>query len=52
MLLDWMGEPRSQIIDEAIAHVLRKKITTPDLGGTASTIEVGNAVAEYVVKNV
>jgi methanogen homoisocitrate dehydrogenase len=52
MLLDWIGEPRSQIIDEAIAYVLQKKIITPDLGGTASTIEVGNAVAEYVMRNI
>lgn len=51
MLLEWMGEPRSQIIDEAITYVLQKKIITPDLGGTASTMEVGNAVAEYVVSN-
>lgn len=51
MLLEWMGEPRSQIIDEAIAYVLQKKIITPDLGGTASTMEVGNAVAEYVVSH-
>jgi methanogen homoisocitrate dehydrogenase len=51
MLLEWMGEPRSQIIDEAIAYVLQKKIITPDLGGTASTMEVGNAVAEYVLSN-
>jgi methanogen homoisocitrate dehydrogenase len=52
MLLDWIGEPRSQIIDEAIAYVLQKKIITLDLGGTASTIEVGNAVAEYVMRNI
>jgi methanogen homoisocitrate dehydrogenase len=51
MLLEWMGEARFQIIDEAIAHVLQQKIITPDLGGTASTMEVGNAVAEYVRKN-
>jgi methanogen homoisocitrate dehydrogenase len=51
MLLEWMGEPRSQVIDEAIANVLQKKIITPDLGGKASTTEVGNAVAEYVMKN-
>jgi len=51
MLLEWMGKPRSQIIDEAIAYVLQKKIITPDLGGTASTMEVGNAVAEYVMSN-
>lgn len=48
MLLEWMGETRAQIIDEAIAHVIQKRIITPDLGGTASTMEVGNAVAEYV----
>ena len=48
MLLEWMGETRSQIIDEAIAHVIQKRIITPDLGGKASTMEVGNAVAEYV----
>lgn len=51
MLLEWMGEPRSQVIDKAIADVLQKKIITPDLGGTASTIEVGNAVTGYVMKN-
>ena len=48
MLMEWMGETRAQIIDEAIAHVIQKRIITPDLGGTASTMEVGNAVAEYV----
>lgn len=52
MLLEWMGETRAQIIDEAIAHVIQKKIITPDLGGTASTMEVGNAVAEYVRNNI
>lgn len=51
MLLEWVGEPRSQIIDEAITNVLQKKIITPDLGGKSSTMEVGNAVAEYVMKN-
>ncbi len=52
MLLEWMGETRAQIIDEAIAHVIQKRIITPDLGGTASTMEVGNAVAEYVRNNI
>ena len=51
MLLEWMDEPRSLVIDEAIAHVLQKKIITPDLGGKASTIEVGDAVAEFVVNH-
>jgi methanogen homoisocitrate dehydrogenase len=48
MLLEWMGEPHSLLIDEAIAHVLEKKIITPDLGGTASTVEVGNAIERYI----
>ncbi len=48
MLLEWMGETRSLVIDSAIAEVLQKKITTPDLGGKSSTIEVGNSIAEYV----
>lgn len=52
MLLEWMGEPRSQIIDEAIAHLFQKKIVTPDLGGTASTMEVGDAVAKYLTNNI
>jgi methanogen homoisocitrate dehydrogenase len=51
MMLEWIGVPGSQIIDEAIAFVLQKKIITPDLGGTANTMEVGNAVAEYVMRN-
>ena len=52
MLLEWMEETRSSVIDDAIADVLQKKIITPDLGGKASTTEVGNAVAEYVIKNI
>ena len=51
MLLEWMGEPRYPVIDEAIAYVLLKKIITPDLGGKASTLEVGNAIAEFVAKH-
>jgi len=48
MLLEWIGETRSMVIDNAIAEVLQKKIITPDLGAKSSTIEVGNAVVEYV----
>jgi methanogen homoisocitrate dehydrogenase len=52
MLLEWMEEPRAHLIDEAIGHVLQKKIITPDLGGKASTIEVGNAVAKYLIEKI
>lgn len=51
MLLDWMGKPEARIIDDAIADVLQKKIITPDLGGKASTAEVGHAVAKYIMQN-
>lgn len=51
MLLEWMGKPEAQFIDAAIADVLQKKIITPDLGGRASTAEVGNAVAKYIAQN-
>ena len=52
MLLEWIGETRSPVIDDAIAEVIQKKIITLDLGGKSSTIEVGNAIAEYVKKNI
>lgn len=48
MLLEWMGKPEAQLIDDAIADVLQKTIITPDLGGRAGTSEVGKAVAMYI----
>jgi methanogen homoisocitrate dehydrogenase len=51
MLLEWMGEPGALLIDDAIADVLQKKIITLDLGGRASTEEVGHSVAKYVIRN-
>lgn len=51
MLLEWMGEARAPLIDDAIADTLQKKITTPDLGGRASTAEVGHEVAKYIKQN-
>ncbi|AKB77272.1 Coenzyme B synthesis from 2-oxoglutarate: steps 5, 9, and 13 [Methanosarcina horonobensis HB-1 = JCM 15518] len=51
MLLEWMGKPEALLIDDAIACVLQKKIITPDLGGGASTAEVGHKVAKYVTQN-
>lgn len=51
MLLEWMGKPEARLIDAAIADLLQKKIITPDLGGRASTAEVGNAVAKYIMQN-
>jgi isocitrate dehydrogenase (NAD+) len=48
MMLDHIGElERAQRIRDAIATtIVRDKIRTRDLGGTASTAEFGNAVAQ------
>lgn len=51
MLLEWMGKSKALLIDDAITDILQKRIITPDLGGRASTAEVGHAVAEYVRQN-
>jgi len=51
MMLEWLGKPEARLIDDAIADVLSKKIITPDLGGRASTAEVGSAVAKYIMQN-
>ncbi|MPM59236.1 Homoisocitrate dehydrogenase [bioreactor metagenome] len=51
LLLEWMGKPEARLIDDAIANVLHNKITTPDLGGKASTEEVGYAVTKFITQN-
>ena len=50
MMLDHIGElDRAQRIRDAIEHVIvRDKVRTRDLGGTASTQEFGDAVARRV----
>jgi 3-isopropylmalate dehydrogenase len=60
MMLDWLGDKRNDtvcleaavMIENAVAQViLDGTIRTPDLGGSASTTEVANAVAETVAIN-
>ncbi len=57
MLLDWLGhkhdEPRAveaaQAMEGAVESVIREaKVLTPDLGGTASTSQMGDAIAAAV----
>ena len=50
MMLDHIGElDRAQRVRDAIEHVIvREKVRTRDLGGTASTQEFGDAVARRV----
>jgi methanogen homoisocitrate dehydrogenase len=35
-------------VEDAVNHVLKRGIITPELGGTSSTKDVGHAVAEYI----
>lgn len=43
---EWIEEAR--VIAKAVDKVIQKGIATPDLGGSCSTIEVSNAVAELI----
>ncbi|WP_440953739.1 isocitrate/isopropylmalate family dehydrogenase [Methanococcoides sp. FTZ1] len=49
MMLEWMGyQKEADIVEEAVGRCILENITTPDLGGNASTIEVGRAIADQV----
>jgi methanogen homoisocitrate dehydrogenase len=49
MMLQWMGhETEAQILGKAVDSVIQKGIVSPDMGGSCSTIEVGDAIAESV----
>ena len=56
-MLDWLGERdgdneairAAKKIESAVAAVLRTgKLLTPDLGGSATTVEVGDAVLKAI----
>lgn len=55
MMLEFLGqqnpacEAAAQTLMAAIEHVLVEGPRTPDLGGKASTTEMGKAVADYIV---
>jgi isocitrate/isopropylmalate dehydrogenase len=48
LMLDWLGESETaQVLEKAISDVIAAgKVRTYDLGGDASTLDVGRAVAE------
>jgi len=50
MMLQHLGLPEAaEAIENAIAHILAEKsVRTPDIGGTASTKELGSAIASRV----
>ncbi|MBU3968211.1 MAG: NAD-dependent isocitrate dehydrogenase [Euryarchaeota archaeon] len=50
MMLQWMGlETEAQVLGNAVDSVIQKGIVSPDMGGSYSTIEVGNAIAAKVI---
>jgi 3-isopropylmalate dehydrogenase len=51
MMLDYLGhKPAAQAIDAAVASSLREGRTTPDLGGSLTTSQVGDLLARAVEK--
>jgi 3-isopropylmalate dehydrogenase len=40
----------SVAVEEAVRKTIEKGIRTKDIGGTSSTVEVGNAVADELMK--
>jgi 3-isopropylmalate dehydrogenase len=50
MMLDWLGEDdKAERLERAVAEVIREGATrTYDMGGTASTLDMGRAIAERV----
>jgi methanogen homoisocitrate dehydrogenase len=52
MMLEWAGEPeKADMVQRSVDYVLKKGIVTVDLGGSASTKDVSNAIVEYIKKN-
>jgi len=50
-MLKWLGEEKAgDILLEAVENVCERGILTKDLGGTATTIEVTQAVCDEIQK--
>jgi tartrate dehydrogenase/decarboxylase/D-malate dehydrogenase len=52
MMLDHLGYPEAaKAIEDSIEAILENgKMRTPDLGGSAKTAAVGEAIAEYILR--
>jgi len=50
MMLDWLGETeKAEILEKATADVIKEGIVkTYDMGGTATTLDMGRAIAEKI----
>lgn len=60
MMLDWLSEQYNdpkclmvgKAVEDAVVKTLHKGKTVPDLGGKATTIKMGEAIAEEIVEGV
>jgi 3-isopropylmalate dehydrogenase len=50
MMLDWLGEDqKAAAIEKAVAEVIKQgKVRTYDMGGSSTTLEMGQAIADLV----
>jgi isocitrate/isopropylmalate dehydrogenase len=50
MMLEWLGEPSlASCVEQAVAAVIREgKVRTYDMGGSSTTMEMGEAVAAHL----
>ena len=48
MMLDWLGEAeKGAVLEEAVAAVIKEgRVRTYDMGGSSSTLEMGEAIAQ------
>jgi len=59
MMLDWLGEQHNdakcwaaaKAVEDTLIETLRKSVTVPDLGGSATTIQMGEAIAKEIVES-
>lgn len=58
MMLEWLGEQHGDVtctmaalaVEKAVTNTLNSERVIPDLGGNAKTIEMGEAIAEEIIK--
>ena len=49
MMLEWVEEfEKAELVQSAVDNVLQKGLRTADLGGSASTNDMANAIVEYI----
>jgi 3-isopropylmalate dehydrogenase len=57
MMMEWLGAQHddnrclvaAKAVEEAVVKTLRKRLTVPDLGGTATTAAMGQAIADEII---